>query len=156
LQWSINKGVKVIHLSLGTVRDENRPLLEGLCRQAQQAGVVAVSAARSPGDRIYPAVFDSVIGACWNKLCKAEDWVYHAGMPIEFGAYGRPREIPGLAQERNFGGASFAAARITAAAAAYLQRDPTAGTARVREFLISRAKGDTLSNEFQVQTPHRK
>jgi hypothetical protein len=63
-------------------------------------------------------------------------------MPIEFGAYGRPREIPGLAQERNFGGASFAAARVTAMAAAYLQQDTTADVPRIRNLIKLSAKGD--------------
>ncbi|HSM73518.1 MAG TPA: hypothetical protein VK852_02750, partial [Desulfobacterales bacterium] len=58
------------------------------------------------------------------------------GRPIPFGAHGWPRPLPGLPQERNFRGHSFAAARVTAEVARLLAQNPGGGPDWVRQQLI--------------------
>jgi hypothetical protein len=66
--------------------------------------------------------------------------VYHPGKPVEFGAWGQPRSLPGLPDEMNFKGSSFAAARVTALAARLLEKQPEQGTDWVRLALKEVAK----------------
>ncbi len=139
MRWSIDKNMKIIHLSLGTEREEHRQSLRELCQRAYENGLVVVASARGPNDMIYPAAFDTVLGVYWNKECDEDSLVYHPDACIEFGAYGRPRPLPGLSQEMNFSGSSFAAAYVTARVARLLEEDPNGGPQWVREKLIESA-----------------
>jgi hypothetical protein len=148
LEWAVRKRPKMIHLSLGTEREEYRPALEQLCRQAFEQGTVIVAAARTPEDRVYPGVFDTVIGVCWDRSCAAERAiVHHPGRAVEFGAWGRPRPLPGFPEEMNFQGSSFAAARVTALAARMLEEHPQQGTEWVRQTLKTMAKEGNTHGE---------
>lgn len=140
LEWAIDKNIKIIHLSLGTQREEYMDDLQRLCQYAYDKGIVIIAAARAPDDRLFPSVFETVIGVYWNHECDETSIVYHPENAVEFGAYGWPRAIPGLPQERNFRGNSFAAAHITAKAAQLLEKNPNAGTLWVREMLTKTAK----------------
>jgi subtilisin family serine protease len=137
LAWAIEAKMKVIHLSLGTEREQDRQSIERLCRQAHKQGLVITAAARGCDDAVYPARIDTVIGAYWNKGCKPGTIVYHPNHPIEFGAWGHPRPLPGLDQRQNFCGSSFAAAHVSARAAQLLTADPYADPATIRQKLMS-------------------
>ena len=148
LEWAVKKRPKMIHLSLGTEREEYKPTLEELCRQACEQGTVIVAAARTPEDRVYPGVFDTVIGVCWDRSCDGERAiVYHPGKQVEFGAWGSPRSLRGLPEEMNFKGSSFAAARVTALAARMLEEHPQQGTEWVRQTLKTMAKEENTHGE---------
>ncbi len=139
LSRAIRRGSKVIHLSLGTERRQDRPPLERLCREAHRRRIVIVASARSPEDDVMPASLGTVIGVCAHPGGRRDALVYYPGMPVEFGAYGRPRTLPGLPEERNFFGASVAAARVTALAARLLERHPRAGAGWVKKQLREQA-----------------
>ncbi len=132
---------KIIHLSLGTEQPGVRGALADICREAEEQDIVIVAAGRGPEDRVCPASLESVIGVYWDPSCMEGSVLYHPGKPVEFGAYGRPRPLPGLPQENNLRGNSFAAARVTALAAAYLTEHPAAGIASVRDMLKRLDKG---------------
>lgn len=135
LEWVVARKIRLIHLSLGAEREEDREPLSRLCQQASDAGAVIIASARGPGDIIFPAAFDSVIGVYWNRDCENDSIVYHPEASIEFGACGWPRPLPGMPQEANFRGHSFAAARVTARAAELLAGHSDGGTTWVREEL---------------------
>ena len=135
LQWSIDAEIKIIHLSLGTEKETDRAPLESLCRHAHDNGLIIIASARSPEDAVFPAAFDTVIGVCWDKECADDSLSHHPDDPIEFGACGLPRPLPGLAENMNFRGHSFAAARVTARAARLLAGNSDRGTAWVRKKL---------------------
>lgn len=141
LERAVRIDSKIIHLSLGTEQPGAKEALAPLCEEADERGTVIVAAARGPDDKVYPGCFKSVIGVYWNSACEEGSLIYHPGKPIEFGAYGRPRSIPGLPQEQNLRGNSFAAARVTALAAAYLCEHPSAGSASVRGMLKQMERG---------------
>ena len=147
LKWAVEKKPKMIHLSLGTEREEFRPPLEEICRQAYEQGTVIVAAARTPEDRVYPGVFDTVIGVCWDRACVDSTIVHKPGKQVEFGARGHPRSLPGLPDEMNFKGSSFAAARVTALAARLLEKQPEQGTEWVRQALKQVAKEEITHGE---------
>jgi len=139
LERAIRMGAKLVHLSLGTETEQARPALERICLEAYRKRIVIVASGRNPRDKVYPASFRTVIGVCWKRDCSPDDLVYYPGMPVEFGAYGRPRPLPGLPENRNFCGSSFAAARVTALAARLLDKNPRAGVRWVRERLKEQA-----------------
>jgi len=139
IRWAIRKKVSLIHLSLGLENEAYRQDLERLCRKAFETGTIVVASARGPDDHIYPGIFETVIGVYWCRECETDDIVYHPESDIEFGAHGHPRPLPGMPQERNFRGSSFAAARVTAIAARYLARNPAGGLNWVKNHLIKKA-----------------
>jgi hypothetical protein len=137
LEWAIRHEMKLIHLSLGSTEGSHRPGLERLCRLARNRGSLIVASARSVDDRVYPSVFDSVIGVCKDPRCGPDAIVHYPGRDVNFGAHGSPRPIPGLPQSRNFYGSSFAAARVTALAAQLLCRSPQSSPEGIFEELTS-------------------
>jgi hypothetical protein len=142
LEWAVQQPSKIIHLSLGTELEEYRPELARLCRLAHESNRIIVAAARSPDDLVYPGSFETVIGVCWNREGGQNSLIFHPDKAVEFGAYGRPKPIEGLPQEQNFGGSSFAAARVTAMAAQLLEQNPAAGVGWVKDMLKKKAQGD--------------
>jgi subtilisin family serine protease len=140
LEWAVEKNMKIVHLSLGTEREEDRNALSVVCGIAHEKDIVVVASARSFDDEVFPASLDSVIGVCWDKECDEDSLIYYSDAPIEFGAYGFPRPLPGMPKEANFRGHSFAAAHITARAAQLLEKNPSGGVAWVREELAQRAR----------------
>ncbi|MBU2631375.1 MAG: S8 family serine peptidase, partial [Proteobacteria bacterium] len=114
LAWAIDKPFKIIHLSLG-VKDEiiGRDL-EHLCLKAHDKNIVVLASAKGPYDKTYPACFKTVIGVYWHQDAGFDQMVFHRDAEIEFGAHGWPRQIPGMPQEQNFRGSSFALAHVTA------------------------------------------
>lgn len=124
LAWCVRRKFDIIHLSLGVEnKDSARPLRQ-LCDTARKNGILIIASARGPEHRIYPACFSNVIGAYRHPDCAWDDLVFHAESPVAFGAHGFPRPIPGLPQEKNFQGHSFAAAHVTAHAAALMKQYP--------------------------------
>lgn len=146
LQWAIRTRVNIVHLSLGTEQQQYRADLKRLCRDAFKKDIVIIAATRALKDRIYPAVFDEVIGVFWNHDCENGSLRYYPESPVEFGAYGRPRSLPGMPQELNFSGSSFAAAHVTAMTSALLEPNPRAGAGWVKAMLREKAKEDIDRN----------
>ena len=146
MQWAIRVRVNIIHLSLGTERPEYRKDLKRLCQDAVRKDIVVIASARSLEDQVFPAVFDEAIGVYWNHDCENGSLTYYPGKKVEFGAYGRPRALPGIPQELNFGGSSFAAAHVTAMAADILADNPMAGIGWVKEMLRKKAKEEIDRN----------
>lgn len=139
LLWAVDQNFKIIHLSLGTKKEDMIKELDRICLEFQQKGTVIIASAGSPDDRIFPAAFKSVIGVYWNRSCDESTIIYHPEKPIEFGAYGYPRELPGLPRDKNFYGHSFAAAHITAKAARLLEEYPEGDVYWVKNALAQKA-----------------
>jgi len=135
LEFAIDQEMKIICLSLGIEKEKYRAALKKLCQNAYNKKIVILAAARSPNDLVLPSAFDTVIGVYWNTECQGNDLLYHPGKPAEFGAHGRPRAIPGLAQERNFRGNSFAVAHVAARVAQLLKSNPDAEPLQIKKML---------------------
>lgn len=144
LSWAVDNDLKVIHMSLGTLREQSREVLAGLCRKAHEKQLIIVAAAQSLGKRIYPATFESVIGVTWDRRCRASDLVFFPGSSIEFGACGHPRALPGMPAKLNFAGSSFAAAHVTARVVMILESNPWARLEDIRKALRKEAHQRSL------------
>ncbi|MCG8552758.1 MAG: S8 family serine peptidase [Desulfobacterales bacterium] len=124
LAWCVRQRFNIIHLSLGVENKDAAAPLEQLCDTAREKGTLIIASARGPEHRIYPACFSNVVCAYRHPDCAWDDLVFHSGSAVAFGAHGFPRPIPGLPQEKNFQGHSFAAAHVTAHAAALMKQYP--------------------------------
>lgn len=124
IAWCVRRKFDIIHLSLGVKNKDSAAPLKQLCDTAREKGILIIASARGPEHRIYPACFSNVVGAYRHPDCAWDDLVFHSGCPVAFGAHGFPRPIPGLPQEKNFQGHSFAAAHVTAHAAALMKQYP--------------------------------
>ncbi len=67
LEWAVSHNIKIIHLSLGTEREEYRADLEDLCQCAYDQGIVILAAARCPDDLVYRSVFETLIVVYCNQ-----------------------------------------------------------------------------------------
>lgn len=144
LEWAIDNGPDIIHLSLGLRGERFKQPLLRICQRADRQNILMVAAARGMDETVYPAAFGNVIGVHDLLESHMDDLVHYPGSPIEFGAHPQPRPLPGLPQRRNFRGASFAAAHVTGVAAAILREEAGASHRIVRCRLMGMAKRQAI------------
>jgi len=144
LEWGIERKLKIINLSLGTKRNEDRDRLLTLCKRAYENDTVIIAAARAPDEVVFPSVFETVIGVYWNRHCDETSLIYHPENAVEFGAWGRPRALPGLPQEANWCGSSFSSAHVAAMAAQLCEKNSGGGVDWVRAMLAGKATKEVL------------
>ncbi len=137
LNWAIDNNMQIINLSLGTKLRTYEKDLKKICNKAYKKNIFIISSAKDPSDITFPAIFKTVTGVYWNRKCSRESLIYHPESKIEFGAYGRPRSIPGLSQKLNFTGSSFAAAHVTGKLALKLKKDPNADIQNIKKKLAA-------------------
>jgi len=136
LAYAVDAGARVVNLSLGVEEDVGSRPIGALSRDAADRGVILVASARNGSRRNgYPALLPDVIGVAADRRLGERTLRYRAGEPFECRASGWPRPLPGLPRERNFGGNSFAAARVSGTVACLLEMHPGADLAAVREML---------------------
>lgn len=140
LSWAVENRFRIIHLSLCVEEESIGGGLQALCRKAHDNNQLILASAKGPDDRTYPASFDTVVGVYWNSSCSGKETVYHPGSRIEFGAHGWPRPLPGMPQERNFRGSSFAVAHVTAKAARLVKEFPDKDNSWIRDQLAYDSK----------------
>jgi len=138
IRWAVDHEMKVVNLSLGTTNPANAPALGEICRYAAGKGVILVAAGEA-GKEVYPAVFPDVIGATMDPESDEYTYVHWYEDPVEFGACGWPRRLPGMPQRSNFRGNSFAATHMTGFVTLVLERYPGADVHEVRKILIANA-----------------
>ena len=111
LEWCREQGMHLINLSLGTRNQAHRAAFE----RAIAGGPLVVSAAGSlPGD------LTGVIAVSPDERCPRDSYGCRDGV---FYAAPFPRSIPGVPQEHNLQGASFAVANMTGIIARVLMRN---------------------------------
>jgi subtilisin family serine protease len=106
LEWTIENGMDVVNLSLGT-RNGRRI---GDFEKAVARGVKIVAARDVDGEPCYPGCLPGVVGVGldWEierDQYRVKDGVYYAS--------GYPRPVPGVPMRRNLNGISFAVANVT-------------------------------------------
>ena len=136
IEWAIENDMQIIHLSLGTERKNVEVALKRLCDQAREKNIVVVAAGRSPEDNILPSSFTGVIGVYWNRQVDETSLIHHPDSPVAFGAYGRPRPLPGLPQVMNFQGHSFATAHVTGLCGRLIENNPGSKANEIEKMLI--------------------
>jgi subtilisin family serine protease len=113
IDWTADRGIHLINLSLGTANPENSTALEDAVARLREQGGLLVSAARGAGRAWYPGVLPGVLGVELDPGCPREHVRFAAsGRLCAYGS-GFARPIPGVPPERNLNGVSFAVANVT-------------------------------------------
>ena len=107
---TVEAGVDIINLSLGTVNPAHEAAFALVAERTLAAGVLIV-AARSVEDMpCYPGALPDVLGVGLDWDCPRDRFQVRDGIRY---ASGHPRPIPGVSQQRNLYGVSFAVANAT-------------------------------------------
>ena len=140
IEWSIEQGMDIINLSLGTTEVTQRDALLQLCQQAADQDILMVAAEHEEGRESYPAHLPQVIGVGAGPLQGLYDYYYRQGAAIECIARGDLQRLCWLEPpEVMLAGTSFAAPHITGLLALIRQAHPSASLAQVREILRNHA-----------------
>ena len=115
IDWSVDNGMHLINLSLGTANQEHERLLVSAVERVQAKGIVLVAAFEDPGVRWLPGALSGTTPVALDWNCPRDEYrtsslpdgrtLYHAS--------GYPRPIPNVSLERNLKGLSFAVANVT-------------------------------------------
>jgi subtilisin family serine protease len=140
MEWSIDRGMHILNLSLGAIRQQHRDRFERILARAADARVAVVSARESAGRALLPGCLPGSISVALDWDCPRDCYYCSQESPPVFFASGFPRPIPGVPQERNLNGISFAVANITGFAA--LAREACGGCtpAELRRMLAENAR----------------
>ena len=123
IDWAAANGIRVVNLSLGTLREEHAEALAGAVGRLADAGGVVVAAAEADGQRWWPGSLPSAVGVvvdadclrgCVEVRAAADGDVVVAASPY-------PRPIPGVPVEMNLSGISFAVANVAGVLARTLE-----------------------------------
>lgn len=125
LRWAIERGARVVNLSLSTGKDEMFGLFHQVADEAAHAGVVLVCAMNNIFSPTFPSQFSSVISVA---ACDGDDpfrLLANPNPPADFGAPGLDLDVAWL----NGGhivttGNSFAAPHVTGLVARMLSKHP--------------------------------
>ena len=151
LNFAISDQFDLIHLSLGIQQVEYKSDLQTLCQIAFENKIVVVASAGHPDHEVFPSSFNTVIGAYRNQDCQLGSIVYHPDKKIQFGTYGSPLPLPGVSQNVNFQGSSFAAAYVSSELIKLRYKYPRAGPKMLKDMLAVRAE---LSSDQQLAAQH--
>lgn len=119
---SVEGGIRLVNLSLGTVKEEHAPLLEEAIARARRAGSLVVSARGRQGVAWYPGTLAGVVGVEPDPFCPREGLRITPEGTFLAAPWARP--IPGVPVERNIQGVSFSVANVTGVLARALEGRP--------------------------------
>jgi hypothetical protein len=115
IDWSIDNGMHLINLSLGTSNQEHERALLSTVERVRAKGIRLVAAFEDSGVRWLPGALPGVVPVTLDWDCPRDQYrtstlpdgrtLYHAS--------GYPRPLPKVPLERNLKGISFAVANVT-------------------------------------------
>ncbi len=137
IDWAAERRIRIVNLSLGTMREEHAgELAEAVARLAAAGGVV-VAAAEDDGRRWWPGSLEAAVGVVADGSCPRGCAEVRAGRRGGWvvAAAPWPRPIPGVPVERNLNGISFAVANASGILARALEGCGGVGVEDCREAL---------------------
>lgn len=127
IDWAVEHAMHLVNLSLGTANSAHGSALAAALARARAAGCVVVAAREHQGAPCLPGSLPSALPILLDWECPRPEYrVQRDDAGVAFRASGYPRPIPGVAQERNLKGISFAVASMTGFAARALEAHPGA------------------------------
>jgi hypothetical protein len=126
IDLAIERGARLINLSLGTAKTEHELTLWAAVDRARKEGAVVVSPKAHEGRYWLPGSLEGAGGVVLDWGCPRDQLrvVCLEGQEPAFVASGFPRPISGVSPERNLKGVSFAAANTTGILARLVQERP--------------------------------
>ena len=118
IEWCIAHRMHIINMSLGTSNSAHRERFEQLTEYAAKCGSIVVAPREINNQASFPGCLPSVIGVGLDWLCERD--TFRCALIKErptFYASGYPRPVPGVPNQHNLNGISFAVAHITGFAA---------------------------------------
>ena len=109
LEWCLDNRIDIVNLSLGTANPDHAHRFETFLRKAGQLTLIAATGS-------LPGTLPGVIAVNLDPECSRDTYRYCAATGA-FAASGFPRPVPGVPQEFNLQGISFAVANLTGFAA---------------------------------------
>lgn len=130
IDWAVERGIRLVNMSLGTPNRLRAPELAPAIERAFQAGTVIVSAHEHDGALWYPGALPGVVGVVAD-VDQPRDELGLVELPrgTAVVASPYPRPIPGVPVEQNLHGISFAVANATGVIARTIEGTPEARTA---------------------------
>jgi subtilisin family serine protease len=115
IDWSVDNGMHLINLSLGTRNLEHESILRATLERVRAKGILLVAAFEDAGVRWLPGALPSAVPVTLDWNCSRDEYrtsslpdgrtLYHAS--------GFPRPLPNVPADRNLKGISFAVANVT-------------------------------------------
>src|SRR5262245_59066979 len=137
IEWTIENEMNVVNLSLGTINQLHGERFEQVVARAIEHNVALVAAREMNEQPSLPGCLPSVIGVGLDWKCPRETYrCVIESERVTFFASGYPRSIPGVPQERNLNGVSFAVANMTGFVARARHAHPVASLAELEKLLI--------------------
>ncbi len=134
IEWAAEARVHLVNLSLGTTNAAHAERFAAAVERARQRGVLVVSAHGQDGVPCLPGALPGVVGVAADAAVArhaialpADPDTSSAAPSLIASPY--PRPIPGVPNERNLSGVSFAVANATGVLARALEAGAPAGDA---------------------------
>lgn len=127
LDWCVNNKIDIVNLSLGTANQAHAGLFEAFLKDAGNLTVIAAAGS-------LPGTLSGVIAVDLDPDCDRDTYRYRPATN-DFATSGHPRPIPGVPQQYNLQGISFAVANFTGIAARACVRTPVRGCEAIRQVL---------------------
>lgn len=137
---SVDLGVQVINLSLGTSQADAAPILYDACEYAYIRGICVIAACNNRGSYSLPAAFNNVIGVGSTSDLGPLEFEYRHGDVAEFRAAHSQTDVRLLNGLRGtVSGTSFAAPIISGVVAGILAKYPCVSLTELRQILSETA-----------------
>jgi hypothetical protein len=147
LEWSIERRVDIVNLSLGTTNAAHVARFERLVEQALAASVAIFAARDAEGRACFPGCLGGVFGVSLDDRCERTSYrAVETAESLALMASGYPRPIPGIPNERNLQGISFAVANMSGFAARALEGLPDHSPAALWRALIDHATTESAES----------
>jgi subtilisin family serine protease len=114
IDWTIDSGMDLVNLSLGTSALGAKSVFEALIKRAERLGVIMVCARYENRNPVLPGILDGVVSVDVDwRLDRHSYRVSQVEGETYYTASGFPRPLPGVSPVRNLQGISFAVANMT-------------------------------------------
>lgn len=141
IRWAISRGLRLLNLSLGTMRADALKPMYSACELARESGMIIIAARDNYCDWSYPSVFENVIGVTSGDFEGRFDFNYNPNEGIECTSKGKFDDMMWLRGRKvSMAGNSLAAANMTGIVALLLERFPRSSLEDVRGQLLSFSK----------------
>lgn len=140
IEWCLAREMQVINLSLGTLSQNDHARFQELVARAARSGVVLVAAHEANGQAVLPGCLPTTMAVGLSSDCPRDSYrCVTTSSRTLFSASGYPRKIPGVPQERNLNGISFAVANMTGFVARARQANPGVSLSALQRILLENA-----------------
>lgn len=148
IRCAIEARVDLINLSLGTTNAAHADVFAALAGEAAAAGALIVAAREAQGEPCWPGCLPHVLGVGldWD-IPRGEPSLDASGRVVM--ASGYPRPIPGVPQQRNLYGISFAVAQVTGWIAASCGARPLGRAAVLEALALNRVHAGSQARPRQ-------